>query len=71
MAEQQPGPASTGVADVPKAVEATEAAKSAVVAEAHMVETFSKPRPRSADVAALACVVIASARVRRARETGS
>lgn len=43
MAEQQPGAASTGVADVPKAVEATEAAKSAVVAEAHMVETFSKP----------------------------
>lgn len=45
MVEQQPGAASTGVANVPKAVEATEAAKSAVVAEAHMVETFSKPRP--------------------------
>lgn len=43
MVEQQPGAASTGVANVPKAVEATEAAKSAVVAEAHMVETFSPP----------------------------
>lgn len=71
MVEQQPGPASTGVANVPKAVEATEAAKSAVVAEAHMVETFSKPRPWSPDAAALACAAIAPARVRPPRELGS
>lgn len=48
MAEQhsatQPGPQSTGVPDVAKAVDATDAAK-AVVHEAHMVDTFGKTDP--------------------------
>lgn len=44
----QPGPQSTGVADVPKAVDATEAVKTAVVHEAHEVDTFRKtPIPES------------------------
>lgn len=41
--ETQPGPQSTGVADVPTAVDATQAAKAAVVHEAHDVETIGEP----------------------------
>ncbi|MBE3048659.1 hypothetical protein IMZ48_40405 [Candidatus Bathyarchaeota archaeon] len=52
MAEQhtvaQPGPESTGVPDVAKAVDAADAAKAAVVHEAHNVGTFGKsPTPGS------------------------
>lgn len=58
MSEQhsatQPGPASTGVADVPKAVDATEAAKAAVVHEANEVETISEPGTLELLVVALA-----------------
>ena len=58
MSEQhsatQPGPQSTGVADVPKAVDATQAAKAAVVHEAHEVETIGEIRPLELLVIALA-----------------